>query len=206
MKKIISIIVVIVFAVCVFFGSIVFTAFGYDTDDSATTLKEAITGFDKSSTTIGEYEVDYFKLLDRCNLSAMSYFDALRMNLSSKDVLALSFASNKKVDTGNYGKTFFMGYIVIKDSNIYLCSVCAGDDGFLTTWYTIDNADIVDDFDLNDFETKNLLKDFQQDYVSNLRLFAVKHGVGIGVISALIILGILILNKQKKNNSKEPSR
>ncbi|MBR3869683.1 MAG: hypothetical protein IKM66_10265 [Clostridia bacterium] len=199
MKKIISIIVVIVLAVSVFFGSNVFTTFGYDTDDTAITLKDAITGFDKSSTTIGEYEVDYFKLLDKCQLSAMSYFDALRMNLSSTDVLALSFASNKKVDTGNYGKTFFIGYIVIKDSNVYLCSVCAGDNGFLTTWYTIDNADIVNDFDLNDFEKQNFFDDFQHDYVSNLKMFSVKHGVVIGVISALIILAILILNKQKKN-------
>lgn len=203
MKKIISIIVVIVLAVSVFFCSIVFTTFGYDTDDSAITLKDAITGFDKSSTTIGEYEVDYFELLDKCQLSAMSYFDALRMNLSSTDVLALSFSSNKKVDTSNYGKTFFIGYIVIKDSNVYLCSVCAGDNGFLTTWYTIDNADIVDDFDLNDFETENFLKNFQQDYVSNLRLFAVRNGIAIGVISALVIFAILVLNKQKKNNNKQ---
>lgn len=203
MNKSISIIVVIVLAVSVFFCSNVFTTFGYDTDDTAITLKDAITGFDKSSTTIGEYEVDYFKLLDKCQLSAMSYFDALRMNLSSTDVLALSFASNKKVDTGNYGKTFFIGYIVIKDSNVYLCSVCAGDNGFLTTWYTIDNADIVNDFDLNDFEKQNFFDDFQHDYVSNLKMFSVKHGVVIGVISALIILAILILNKQKKNINKQ---
>lgn len=199
MKKIISIIVVIVLAVSVFFGSNVFTTFGYDTDDTAITLKDAITGFDKSSTTIGEYEVDYFELLNKCKLSAMSYFDALKLHLSSTDVLALSFASSKKIDYSNYDKMFFIGYIVIKDDNVYLCSNSVGDNGFLRTWYTIDNADIVNDFDLNDFEKENFLDNFQHDYVSNLKLFSVKHGVVIGVISALIILAILILNKQKKN-------
>ena len=200
MKKIFCIIlsVIILISVC-FICSYIYTLNYYTADYDC--LKDILTGYSKEMTTITEYKTDYYKLLNSSDFEQLSAFDATTVIMTSNNIKALTFASNKVLSSKKYDAMFFLGSVFLKDSVPYLKVVYIENGRMAFALYKIMNEDFVAQIDMSDFEDKNYASDMIYDCFATLFLAAKKYIIVWCTISVTIITAVLILKKQKKQTT-----
>ena len=203
MKKIICIIISILIILSSFFICLYAYTLNYENQKDYTSFQDVVSGYPKGATTIGNYEKDYYALLDSCTYSCLSFSEASAILLSSDNVQTLSFASSKKNESQKYDSILGVAIVIIKDDTAYIY-VSSKPDGRIThSLYRIDNEDFVGQINADDLEYKDIASDIIHDSFASIYLFLKKYGIVFAVILVVCISAVFLLDKQKRINQKQ---
>lgn len=203
MKKIICIIISILIILSSFFVCLYAYTLNYENQKDYTSFQDVVSGYPKGATTIGNYEKDYYAMLDSCTYTCLNFFEASSVILSSDNVQAIIFASNKLFDSEEYDSIFALAKVFVREDGVFVLVTHKPDGRLAHSLYRMDNKEFVEQLNVDDLENEDIASDIVHDCFSSCFLFLKKYGIIFAIILTVCISSIFLLEKQKRNNQKQ---
>ena len=202
MKKIISIAlsVIVVFLCCFCFYAYIFN---YKYNPDYTELQDVISGYSKETISIGQYEKDYYELLDNSLYKCLNFVESSGIAFTTTDVPSIYFSSIKLIDSEKYSGWFVYCNMFVKNDNVYLFVTYKEDDGrFSRSIYQIENNNLAQEIESDDAKSFSLLDELMYALHDDSVLFAKKYGIIIVIIFVITGAAIYLILKQKRQSVK----